>query len=276
LIKVADDVGIKPSTALMFDHLVFVEGPSDEDVLLDFAKKLQLDLRAANVAFVRMGGATRFSHFAAESMLDLLSRRRVGMTFLLDRDERELPEVEKMLARAGDRARVKVLKRRELENYLLNPEAVLNTLQEKARTTREGTLDASPEQVRDSIKQFAEGGLEALIHLRLVKKILQPIFPNQFDGDVKERLESAATSLQKKAEDYDEVEVDVRKEAGLDWPKNAQAVVPGSYILKKVFESFGFKYRKEVDAARIAKYLGPDLIDPEIRTLLKEALGNPV
>jgi len=33
----------------MYDKLIFVEGPSDEAVLREFAKKLQIDLTKANV-----------------------------------------------------------------------------------------------------------------------------------------------------------------------------------------------------------------------------------
>ena len=42
LILLARDIGLRPSTVLMFDRLIFVEGPSDEGILHDLARKLTL------------------------------------------------------------------------------------------------------------------------------------------------------------------------------------------------------------------------------------------
>ncbi len=66
-----------------------------------------------------MGGASNNQHFASEATLNLLSRRQIPMTFLLDRDEHDEAEIEKAAKRLGDRATMHWLKKRELENYLL-------------------------------------------------------------------------------------------------------------------------------------------------------------
>lgn len=72
LLKVSEEVGLRPSTVLMFDQLVFVEGPSDEDILVELSRKLANDLPSTRTTFVQMGGASRFAHYAAEATLELL------------------------------------------------------------------------------------------------------------------------------------------------------------------------------------------------------------
>ncbi len=51
--------------------------------------------------------------------LDVFTKRRIALWFVADRDERDDAEVVRMMQRLGGRARLVVLKKRELENYLL-------------------------------------------------------------------------------------------------------------------------------------------------------------
>jgi putative ATP-dependent endonuclease of OLD family len=272
LIKVSDEVGLKPSTVLMFDQLLFVEGPSDETILGELAKKLKLDISASNTAIVLMGGSSRFNHYAAEATLDLLSRRRIPMTFLVDKDEREAGEIEKIIQRLGERAKAKVLKKRELENYLLEPRAVRAALEGRARAVGKENFEASADEVGEALRKAAEAGLERLVHLRLSKLALQPVYPNQGDGDVKSRLENALKSMGDQLSRLPQMEKKVREESSQDWPRVALDVVPGSYILEKVYSEYGFRYKKDSDGASIAKNLEPDDIDTEIKGILRESL----
>jgi AAA domain, putative AbiEii toxin, Type IV TA system len=140
-LKIPAELGLRLSTVFMYDRLVFVEGSSDEAVLREIAKTLDLDLAKANVGFVQMGGVRNFAHFAAQATLELLTRRNIRMWFVTDRDERDDEDVRQMLQCLGGAAVLKVLDRRELENYLLldfghsgiNP---LQTRQERAGAVR--------------------------------------------------------------------------------------------------------------------------------------------
>src|SRR5262249_36680969 len=85
--RIPSELGLRLSSLFMFDQLVFVEGPSDEAVLRELARTLGVDFAKANVAFVQMGGIKSFAHFAAGQTLELLSRRRIRLWFLADRDE---------------------------------------------------------------------------------------------------------------------------------------------------------------------------------------------
>jgi putative ATP-dependent endonuclease of OLD family len=130
-LRMPAELGLRLSTVFMYDRLVFVEGPSDEAVIRELAKTLDIDLARANVGFVQMGGVRNFAHFAAQSTIGLLARRRIRLWFVADRDEKDDAEVMAMVQRLGEGASVKVLERRELENYLLDASAVARFIGEK-------------------------------------------------------------------------------------------------------------------------------------------------
>lgn len=71
----------------------------------------------------------------------LLSKRQVECVFLLDRDEHRDSHFDSLSKSLGDRATLHVLERREIENYLCDPEAVADYL--LMRSDAEGK-DARP------------------------------------------------------------------------------------------------------------------------------------
>ncbi len=133
-LRIPAELGLRLSTVFMFDRLLFVEGQSDEGVMRLFAQKLAIDLTKCNLGFVQMGGVRNFANFAADATLDLLSRRQVLMWFVVDRDEDD--DVKRMMARLGARAALQVLQCRELENYLLNEDAIAPFVAEKLRAAK--------------------------------------------------------------------------------------------------------------------------------------------
>ena len=98
---IPQELGIRLSSLFMYDRLVFVEGPSDEQVLRTFASTLGLNLSRTGVGFVTTGGARNFTHYANAATLAFLSKRRVRLYFVLDRDERDMPEIEKLKSQLG-------------------------------------------------------------------------------------------------------------------------------------------------------------------------------
>ena len=269
LIKVSDDVGLKPSTVLMFDHLVFVEGPSDEAVLREMAKTLNVDFAASNTAFVVMGGSSRFGQFAAESILDLLSRRRVRMTFILDRDEAHNDDVQKIVDRAGERARVHVLVKRELENYLIHPDAIKRRIEEKSKTA---AIPVSPElsQIDAEISEKCESLKARAIELRLNKWSLSPIYPFRFEGDPVAKLNLTKLELESRIAEYDTTRLTIEADIEKGWSEQRSIeVVPGGELLDLVFQTFGLRYRKDVDPQEIAKFIPRESIEKEISQIIK-------
>ena len=269
LLKVSEEVGLRPSTVLMFDHLIFVEGPSDEDIITELSKKIERNLPNARATFVQMGGASRFAHYAAEATLELLSRRQVKMSFLIDRDERDDADIKQMMGKVGENAKLIVLDKRELENYILHPSAILKLIEHKSKTIK-GTAELpSQEQLKSQIKEVAEGLLERVIELRVGKKILKPIYAKYGGANARERLDAMAGEAKKRGEECDRIEEEIRSSLTKNWERDAVSIVPGSIILDELLKKHGFSYRKEIDGQRLASYADASSIDREIIDVVK-------
>jgi len=269
LLKISEEVGLRPSTVLMFDRLVFVEGPSDEEVLSELSRKLGLDMAAASTAFVQMGGASRFAHYAAEATLDLLSRRQIRMWFVIDRDERNDTDVTRLLEKLGNRAELTFLGRREIENYLLFPDAIRSLLVEKMASTADKRHPLE-EEIDKLITSSAEDLLERAIELRLSKAVLKPVYPQHGGETVAERLIAMNTAIADRLKNVEQVEAKLRAELSESWPKNALKLAPGSAILDSVFQHYGYRYKKEIDGRRLAERVDVTKLDVEITRFLKK------
>ena len=276
-LKVPAELGLRLSSVFMFDRLVFVEGPSDEGILRELAKGLELDLAKGNVGFVHMAGVRNFAHFAAETTLDLLSRRRVGMWFMLDRDERDDEEVARMMARLGSRAKLKVLANRELENYLLNEVALLHFIREKQRASGIGDPQPDEDGVRRAIHEEAVSLKEEVIRLRLEGKLLKPVFlrTRKQPGTIGERIRAAIADLDARAKAEESEKQSITEEVERDWEGNAVHLAPGSLILSRVAKRYGVRYSKDGgDGERLARLLPPPWIPRELRELLEELVQD--
>jgi putative ATP-dependent endonuclease of the OLD family len=174
-LRIPAEIGLRLSTVFMFDRLLFVEGPSDEAVLRLFAEKLRIDLTKCNLGFVHMGGVRNFAHFAADSTLDLLSRRRVLMWFVTDRDELQDQEVKRMMERIGARAKLRVLERRELENYLLSPDAIATFVTAKLMAAKKPTDSVNRDSVSAALDEAFASLKPEVIRLRLERDVLTSI-----------------------------------------------------------------------------------------------------
>jgi putative ATP-dependent endonuclease of OLD family len=197
VLRVPSELGLRLSSFFLFDRLVFVEGPSDEAVIRQLARNLNIEFAKRNVGFVYMKGVRNFAHFAAPTTLDLLSRRQIRMWFIVDRDENDDKEVQAMMVKLGGRAELKVFPCRELENQLLDPFAVTALIEYKR--SRAGTSGAPPAvaDVTTAIEEEAANLKPEAIRLRVEKRLLQPVFLHSraSTGTVAERLQSRARDL---------------------------------------------------------------------------------
>ncbi len=114
-----DALGVRLSDVLSADRVLVVEGTSDEDVLQVWFPEV---LRNPRVAVLRGRGGENARH--ADQLAEWLAGTdRAGLRrvlYLRDHDELA-PEV---LARLTRSQSVHVLQRREIENYLLDPDAI--------------------------------------------------------------------------------------------------------------------------------------------------------
>ncbi len=256
---------------------MFVEGPSDEAVFRELAAKLGLDLARNNLGFVHMRGVRNFAHYAAEATLDLLARRKIRMFFVTDRDERDDAEVARMVDRLGDRATLAVLNRRELENYLLDYEAVASLIARKHKLAGVSGDSPGTQAVGEAIRTSVDSLKDEVVRLRAERRLLAPVFLNTRSntGTIEERLRQGAERLNQIAVSMDASIAEIRREVDAEWPRNATALAPGTLVLEAVCEKFGLSFSKDKgDSQILASFLSAGSIPSELASLLREVAGD--
>lgn len=266
--KLPAELGIRLSTVFMFDRILFVEGPSDESVLRELARTAGFDLNGAGVAFVHMGGISNFTHYAAQATLELLSRRRVQMWFLVDRDERDESDIRKMVDRLGDQAKLIVLQRRELENFLVDEGAVLGFVAQKTGTMPSATT------FKVALSKVVESLAEVVANLYLEKHSLSPIYlrGQGIEGSIEDRLAYAIQSINERVSSLQIYREQIFKDTTAAWStEKALNLAPGSLLLDRLCREFGCSFDKaRGDSVKLARHLGRTAIHRQITDILAE------
>jgi hypothetical protein len=271
---IPQELGIRLSSLFMYDRLVFVEGPSDEQVLRTFAATLGLNLSRTGVGFVTTGGARNFTHYANAATLAFLSKRRVRLYFVLDRDERDMPEVEKLKQQLGGLGELKVLARRELENYLLAPAAIARYMAK--RIGRE----VGSEEVQEAITSATTELLSIVAERRVLKLTCKPIFPDrqavlergdvEFVDSLQMQLAEAEKRITELRNAVPQLLIEAQENLEKDSPADRLSFIPGEEILEAVFSKFGLKFSKRKDGSKIAAEMFAQEIVLEISELLNK------
>lgn len=271
---IPQELGIRLSSVFMYDRLAFVEGPSDEQILRTFATTLTINLSRSGVGFVTTGGARNFSYYASGATLAFLNKRRVQLYFIIDKDERDRPEIERLTNLLGELGTLRVLGRREIENYLLAPKALAKYIAEKSSAT----VCPSSEEVSDVIASISTDLLPIAAERRVLRQICQPVVPNRNsilnrdEGDfvdaAKAELASAMGRLTSAQGEVENLLDSARDELAGFGATELLAAIPGDELLQAVFRKFSLKFNKRKDAPRIAALMEPQEIPAEIRELL--------
>ena len=272
-LRIPAELGLRLSTVFMFDRLLFVEGPSDEGVLRLLAQKLGIDLTRCNLGFVQMGGVKNFANFAADATLDLLSRRQVLMWFVVDRDEMEHEDVKRMMGRLGARAALEVLECRELENYLLNEDAISGFLKEKLRAAKKEPDSVTPDAVAAAVRKAVTELKPEVVRLRWQKRLLAPIYlqSRQKTGSPEDRIKAATEELAQRLQSAEKVCSELEADVNRCWDTEQTNLVPGTLVLEKVATSFGAKFSKHSgDSEKLAALMPATGISNQIKLLLKK------
>jgi ABC-type cobalamin/Fe3+-siderophores transport system ATPase subunit len=267
--EIPKELGIRLSSIFMFDQLIFVEGVSDEQVLRSLAQTLEVNLSQANVGFVVMGGARNFTHYAAKATLSLLSRRRVRSIF------------DKLAQQLGDQAELHVLQKREIENYLIQPDMVAEYINGR----RPSIEPISTDDVSAVLDEVAEGLLPLSIAKRVAAiacgvhradrdKILEQWRQkglSEAADEALERIEKEVSALRGKlSECVAEVEASINK----NWKHSKLDIVPGHELLDGVFNHYGLRFKKDRDAGELARRLNSAQISPELKSLINNLTSN--
>jgi len=270
-------LGVRLSDVLSATRVLVLEGSSDEDVLEAWFPDV---LRSPAVAVLHGGGGDNARHAdrLAEWLagVDKIGLRRV--LYLRDRDELS-PRALKILLASRT---VGVLQRRELENYLLDPEAVTEVLE---TLVPEGQAAPSAEDVVPYMGEAAEGLRRKIVVNRVCNQVqpARPLMEHKLrqqlakDGadeetvtaSVLERLMTADELRAQVKAAWADAEADVANHAGSE----LLAIAPGEEILTALFQRFaGRGYNKRLDGVAIARAMSAPPV--EIQELLEAFMSE--
>jgi len=257
-----DALGVRLSDVLSADRVLVVEGTSDEDVLQVWFPEV---LRNPRVAVLRGRGGENARH-ADQLAVWLAGTDRAGLRrvlYLRDHDELA-PE---MLARLTRSQSVHVLQRREIENYLLDPDAIADIIQPlvppgtPAPDTQAiaGALNSAAENLRDKIvinrvaRRIAPA--RQLMDTKLRKRLADDgVDLTKFTDAIIERLMTPTDLRAQITTAWAEAGADVASHAGEALLK----IAPGQEILDALFLQYTARhYDKRVHGPAIAAAMSP-------------------
>jgi hypothetical protein len=266
-------LGVQLSDVLSADHLLLIEGESDREILTVWFPELLSDPRV-EVAIGHGGDNARFAGRINEWLqaVDRQHRRRVR--YLRDRDELSGENLDRL-----ERIReVHVLRRRELENYLLDPHAVAAAMVERqlpspalidadavGRALREGADRLKPVVILKRI--VGELASRRLVDRELVADLVQ-------QGVTLERFRAAVAQRLPSEQLLDEIKqrwAAAEKDLEDNWEEHWQELAPGSEVLAGLWRADERTYDKLHDGLAIAKGMSaPAELTGVIRRFLPE------
>jgi hypothetical protein len=271
-----DSLGVRLADILSADRVLVLEGQSDQDVLGIWFPEV---LRSPRVAVLDGGGgdnarhADKLAHWLAGT--DRAGLRRV--LYLRDRDELSA----RALARITGSPTVRILAKRELENYLLDPAAIASAL---GKVLPAGRDAPAADEVAKAMDEAAESLRRRIIVNRVCRQIgaAEPLAGHALRAElasagasaeqviaaVTERLMTADEISDQVTRAWAEAEQDVSDRQGPE----LLAIAPGEEVLEAVFRRFaGMKYDKRRDGPVIARAMQPP---EEIKDLLAEFMAD--
>lgn len=274
-LPVLRSLGVRLSDVLSADRILVVEGPSDEEILAAWFPEL---LRNPRVAVIHGGGGDNASR-ADQLASWLVGADRAGLRsvlYLRDHDELSAATLERLTASPS----VYVLERRELENYLLEPDAIATVLTSLAP----GANPVKAHDVESIVASAAERLRGKIIANRVARRIApaRPLMDHrlrqclaeanasadQITSAISERLMTPQQVQDQVNQSWAEAEHDVTMRHGPD----LLAIAPGEEILDEVFMRLvGRHYNKRRHGAALARAVPPPA---EVRRILETFLNT--
>lgn len=131
------DLGIENSDWTSVDTMIFVEGDSDEEVYRALLSKIGYCKFLTTATFASIGGigwirSKNKDHFfkLCSTILERLSKLPIRFFFVFDKHKEEGQLIKKLHKDYGEK--VQILSRYEIENFLLEPAAIVEAMKEEA------------------------------------------------------------------------------------------------------------------------------------------------
>lgn len=276
-IMIPKELGIRLSSLFMYDRLVFVEGPSDESVIREFASTLGSNFGQSNVGFVHLRGIRNFVSYAAEETLNFLSKRQVKMWFIIDKDERDESEIKSLEEKLKGKATLVALRKREIENYLLFPRAIAEFIKLKSRLSGR-KIEPQESEIECALSESMEGLKQFVINKYISKNIYRPIYPSHnldfmvdeaiLSKDINKEIEKMKTHLDSLKENLDKCIQENKAHVESSWESKKLDMVPGDLLLDNVCKIFALRFKKMQDSKRLASLMNETEIDRDIKDLI--------
>jgi hypothetical protein len=236
--------------------VIFVEG-RDGRLLRRLAARLQLPNLSdpQSVPIVQLGGFSewrRAAHavWAFRQVLDM----DIAVFCLFDRDYRSDSEVSSFLTLASEQGLVcRVLERKEIENYLLEPVAIQRAISRRLRARHQDT----PEVLLSAVQEWLEGATASLKVLVMSQRAARCLQFSRESGsalDPSTIIEQAAAELEGR------------------WAILTERLrlVPGKEVLSRLNEILQRQVTISLTDAMIVEHLSRDVVDESFLQALQE------
>jgi predicted ATPase len=275
--RIPQELGIRLSSLFMYDYLLFVEGASDELVIRELSKILDVRINQKNVGFLPLHGIGNISHYAAKETLAFLANRQVKLFFFVDRDERTKQDIEAMRTRLGADAILFPTRFREIESYLFSSKANVQYIRSIAPKTAENLPDEA--KFEEDLNTCADGLKNHVIWKKIVSK-MRPIYPerehnsdslqvDEIAPTITSNLKEAVEKITKFTSKLPELVRSMTEEVEGQWEREKFNLVPGAILLDEVYKKYALRFEKMRDAPRLASHMSETEIDSELKSFLK-------
>ena len=252
-------LGVRSSDVLGSNRILVVEGKTDQAILEEWFPSLRSRNSVAVVPGGGGGGVWQIH--LMEAVSSRANRLPRPMMYLRDRDELG----DRDLDRLAHMPVVRILARREIENYLLDVTALAAEL-----TERSGKA-VSESEIANELKQVADGFRDRVVLGRVLENApcLQRLRPVEAEERrqllkapdlvvallelVRPKLQGRIGDLEQCLRDQFEVQSQL---VVARWVPDWADLVPGADVLVAVFQRHGLGYSKEIDGAAIARRMG--------------------
>jgi predicted ATPase len=247
-------LGVRLSDVLSARGLLLVEGRSDRDVILRWFGDT---LNKARIIVVESGGGDAV--WDVEQLtrwITAANQLSQPCLFIRDRDEMDEQAVRSVAASS----KVKVLAKREIENYLLDPAAVRAVV---SRLLGGESMAPSESAIAEQLEATAELLRPVVLLKRVAFKLgrFRPIGRRDLTRLAKTpTLERLKEALEKNRAPLDGVDgIWAAEQARLDrqWKGARLALAPGEELLSAVWTGVGLSFDKNRDCISIAELVAP-------------------
>lgn len=277
---IPEELGIRLSSLFMYDRLVFVEGHTDEQIIREWASLMRKNLSQSNVGFITMGGARNYTHFANEKILSFLTKRRVQLWFIFDKDERDNNTIKRLQEIGGTHANVHILNKREIENYLLISRPLMELIKHKAILGGiELPNDFNESQIANDIESMSSKLKKYLVAKKVKQVFNKPFSLNPIDipledesfsiqDCIEEEIQTVISRLESLKSEIVKTYYEQEDEVSKIWDRKKLDLVPGDILLDLVCRKYNLRYKKEKDSQKLASLMRENEIDHYIKNII--------